>query len=154
MCYGCVPVGGTEYDIRFLRFAFDMCIGSLRQRALFFLALYFSCCQAVLSVALTGCRLCPSVADTTFRLKETLRIPLKFPYLPATGTYSHPCLRCASLAHPCASVACCQTKFQVPLTAFIMHPYFDEPYRHLVKHWKDCFNLKKKNKLLSNCGIL
>ena len=154
MCYGCVPVGGTEYDIRFLRFAFDMCIGSLRQRALFFLALYFSCCQAVLSVALTGCRLCPSVADTTFRLKETLRIPLKFPYLPATGTYSHPCLRCASLAHPCASVACCQTKFQVPLTAFIMHPYFDEPYRHLVKHWKDCFYLKKKNKLLSNCGIL
>ena len=62
--------------------------------------------------------------------------------------------KCASLAHPCASVACCQTKFQVPLTAFIMHPYFDEPYRHLVKHWKDCFYLKKKNKLLSNCGIL
>ena len=53
--------------------------------------------------------------------------------------------KCASLVHPCTSVACCQTKFQVPLTAFIMHPYFDEPYRHLVKHWKDCFNPLKKN---------
>ena len=74
-----------------------------------FLGTCFSCCQAVLSVALTGCRLCPSDADTTFRLKETLRIPLKFPYLPAPGTYSHPCLRCASLARPCASVAgCCR----------------------------------------------
>ena len=56
--------------------------------------------------------------------------------------------KCASLAHPCASVACCQTKFQVPLTAFIMHPYFGELYRHLVKHWKDCFNLKKKTNCL------
>ena len=26
--------------------------------------------------------------------------------------------KCASLVHPCTSVACCQTKFQVPLTAF------------------------------------
>ena len=140
--------GGTEYDIRFLRFAFDMCIGSLRQRALFFLALYFSCCQAVLSVALTGCRLCPSVADTTFRLKETLRIPLKFPYLPATGTYSHPCLRCASPAHPCASAAGLPTKFQVPLTVCFMHPHSGVQHRYLVKHWKDRLNHKSKMQCL------
>ena len=56
--------------------------------------------------------------------------------------------KCASLVHPCTSVACCQTKFQVPLTAFIMHPYFDEPYRHLVKHWKDCFYHRKKKCIL------
>ena len=33
---------------------------------------------------------------------------------------------CASPALPCAGVACCQTKFQVPLTAFKMHSHFDE----------------------------
>lgn len=148
MCYGCVPVGGTEYDIRFLRFAFDMCIGSLRQRALFFLALYFSCCQAVLSVALTGCRLCPSVADTTFRLKETLRIPLKFPYLPAPGTYSHPCLRCASLARPCASVAYYQTKFQVPLASIIRYPRSGEQYSVFCQTLERLF-LSSKEKLVS-----
>ena len=35
---------------------------------------------------------------------------------------------CASLARPCASVACCRTKFQVP-----------------VKHWKDGFYRQKQN---------
>ena len=44
---------------------------------------------------------------------------------------------CASLVHPCTSVACCQTKFQVPLTAFIRHLYFDEPGSISYKHWKD-----------------
>ena len=33
---------------------------------------------------------------------------------------------CASLVHPCTSVACCQTKFQVPLTVLKMHPHFGE----------------------------
>mgnify|MGYP003244902812 CR=1 FL=1 len=39
--------------------------------------------------------------------------------------------KCASLVHPCTSVACCQTKFQ-----------------YSVKHGKDCFYPKKKNGLL------
>ena len=52
--------------------------------------------------------------------------------------------KCASLAHPCASVACCQTKFQVPLTAFIRHLYFDEPCCYSDKHWKDGFNNNKQ----------
>ena len=52
---------------------------------------------------------------------------------------------CASLALPCASVAGCQTKFQVPLTALKMHPYFGEPGSYHVKHWKDCFDNRKKN---------
>ena len=96
----------------------------ITQRALFFLALYFSCCQAVLSVALTGCRLCPSDTDTTFRLKETLRIPLKFPYLPALGTYSHPCLRWAALARPWASVAgCCRNSKRLSQTAYIVSAF-------------------------------
>ena len=55
---------------------------------------------------------------------------------------------CASLVHPCTSVACCQTKFPVPLTALIRHPYFDERYHYSVKHGKDCFYQKKKNGLL------
>ena len=55
---------------------------------------------------------------------------------------------CASLVHPCTSVACCQTKFQVPLTALKRHPYFDGQYQYSVKHGKDCFYLKKKNGLL------
>ena len=52
---------------------------------------------------------------------------------------------CASLVHPCTSVARCQTKFQVPLTALIRHLCFNEPYRYSDKHWKDCFYSKKKN---------
>ena len=52
--------------------------------------------------------------------------------------------RCASLAS-CASVAGCQTKFQVPLTALIMHPHFGEPCSTFVKHWKDGFYHRKKN---------
>ena len=56
--------------------------------------------------------------------------------------------KCASLVHPCTSVACCQTKFPVPLTALIRHPNFDERYHYSVKHGKDCFYQKKKNGLL------
>ena len=55
---------------------------------------------------------------------------------------------CASLVHSCTSVVCCQTKFPVPLTALIRHPYFDERYHYSVKHGKDCFYQKKKNGLL------
>ena len=55
---------------------------------------------------------------------------------------------CTSLARPCASVACCRTKFQVPLTALKRHPYFDGQYQYSVKHGKDCFYPKKKNGLL------
>ena len=51
---------------------------------------------------------------------------------------------CASLVHPCTSVACCQTKFPVPLTALIRHLHFGEPCRYSDKHWKDCFNHKKE----------
>ena len=53
--------------------------------------------------------------------------------------------KCASLVHPCTSVACCQTKFQVPLTALIRHLYFGGPCSYSDKHWKDCFNHLKKN---------
>ena len=38
---------------------------------------------------------------------------------------------CASLALPCASVARYRAKFQVPLTALKMHPYFGEPPRYI-----------------------
>jgi hypothetical protein len=38
---------------------------------------------------------------------------------------------CASLALPCASVARCRTKFQVPLAALKMHPYFGKPPRYI-----------------------
>ena len=51
---------------------------------------------------------------------------------------------CASLVHPCTIVACCQTKFQVPLTVLTRHPYFDEQYQDSVKHGKDCFYQKRK----------
>ena len=51
---------------------------------------------------------------------------------------------CASLVHPCTSVACCQTKFPAPLTALIRHPYFDEPCCYSDKHWKDGFNNNKQ----------
>ena len=44
----------------------------------------------------------------------------------------------------CASVAGCQAKFQVPLTAFIRHLYFDEPCCYSDKHWKDGFNNNKQ----------
>ena len=44
---------------------------------------------------------------------------------------------CASLVHPCTSVACFLTKFPVFLTAFIRHLYFDEPCSNSYKHRKD-----------------
>ena len=44
---------------------------------------------------------------------------------------------CASLVHPCTSVACFLTKFPVSLTAFIRHLYFDEPCSNSYKHRKD-----------------
>ena len=44
---------------------------------------------------------------------------------------------CASLVHPCTSVACFLTKFPVSLTAFIRHLYFDEPCSNSYKHQKD-----------------
>ena len=53
--------------------------------------------------------------------------------------------KCASLVHPCTSVACCQTKFPVSLTALIRHLYFGEPCSYSGKHWKDCFHNQKKN---------
>ena len=52
---------------------------------------------------------------------------------------------CTSLARPCASVACCRTKFQVPLTALLRHPHFGGRYRQTVKHWKDGFYRQKQN---------
>jgi hypothetical protein len=52
---------------------------------------------------------------------------------------------CASLVHPCTSVACCQTKFQVPLTVLEMHPHFSERCSITVKHEKDGFHSRKKN---------
>ena len=55
---------------------------------------------------------------------------------------------CASLVHPCTSVACCQTKFQVPLTALIRHLHFDDQYQYFVKHRKDGFYRKKQNRPL------
>ena len=55
---------------------------------------------------------------------------------------------CASLVHPCTSVACCQTKFPVPLTALIRHLHFDDQYQYFVKHRKDGFYRKKKNRPL------
>ena len=44
---------------------------------------------------------------------------------------------CASLVHPCTSVACFLMKFPVSLTAFIRHLYFDEPCSNSYKHQKD-----------------
>ena len=60
---------------------------------------------------------------------------------------------CASLVHPCTSVACCQTKFQVPLTVLKMHPYFSEQCSITVKHGKDCFHSKKKNMYFRTVGF-
>ena len=55
---------------------------------------------------------------------------------------------CTSLVHPCTSVARCQTKFPVPLTALIRHLHFDDQYQYFVKHRKDGFYRKKKNRPL------
>lgn len=44
---------------------------------------------------------------------------------------------CASLVHPCISVAYCLTKFQVSLTALITHLHFAEPCSNSFKYRKD-----------------
>ena len=60
---------------------------------------------------------------------------------------------CTSLVHPCTSVARCQTKFPVPLTALIRHLYFDEPYSDSDKHWKDCFYRVTQNMPFRTAGF-
>ena len=74
-------------------------------RAAFFLA------EPVFPVALTECGGCPSVADTTLTSKGIL---LKKMAVPATGAKSHPCSNCASLTHPCVSVAGCSKECKPP----------------------------------------
>ena len=49
---------------------------------------------------------------------------------------------CASLALPCASVAGCRTKFQVPLTSLIRYPYSDERSSAFARHWQASFFMK------------
>ena len=63
-------------------------------------------------------------------------------------------LICTSLAHPCASVAGFQAKFQVPLAVVIRHLHFDEPYSDFVKHWKDSFYNQKRNTHIRNSVFL
>ena len=46
------------------------------------------------------------------------------------------------------SCAGCQMKFPVPLTALIRHLHFDDQYQYFVKHRKDGFYRKKKNRPL------
>ena len=55
---------------------------------------------------------------------------------------------CASLARPCASVACCRTKFQVPLTVLKMHPHFDEQFCDLSNIGKTGLINKRKTCIL------
>ena len=99
--------------------------------------LSFRCfdCVAVLSVN-CGCNITPARGTKNFEA-----------YFVRSGNRHKftSMFKCASLVHPCTSVACCQTKFPVPLTALIRHLYFDEPYSDSDKHWKDCFNPLKKN---------
>lgn len=62
------------------------------------------------------------------------------------------CFHCiASLSVVCGcgrKPARCRMKFQVPLTAFLMHPHISEPCRYAVKHWKDRLNSKRKQSSL------
>ena len=44
---------------------------------------------------------------------------------------------CASLVHPCTSIACFQMKFQVPLAALIRHLSFDEQCRFSIRKRQD-----------------
>ena len=51
-------------------------------------------------------------------------------------------LICTSLAHPCASVAGFQAKFQVPLTSLIRYPHSDERSSAFARHWQASFFMK------------
>ena len=55
---------------------------------------------------------------------------------------------CASLAHPCASVAKGRTKFQVPLTALTMHPQLTNHAALLSNIGKTIFIATSKTYLL------
>ena len=100
----------------------------------------FSCFDRILALSVkSGCHLMPARGTGNFGI-----------ILISSGNRHKftSMFKCASLVHPCTSVACCQTKFQVPLTALKRHPYFGEQYQYSVKHGKDCFYPKKKNGLL------
>ena len=78
-----------------------------------------------LSVALTQSQYCPSGTDADKACKGHLEFR-QDNLLSGNRRKFTSVFICASPALPCAGVACCQTKFQVPLTAFKMHPHFDE----------------------------
>ena len=100
---------------------------------------------AGLSAALTAHPVCPSEADANWNLQGHIRISILCLISAGNRRKFTSVFNCASLAHPCASVAGFQVKFQVPLAVVIRHLHFDEPYSDFVKHWKDCFDHNKKN---------
>ena len=83
-----------------------------------------------------GCHISPARGTREFRFAIC-------PVWQPAQIHIHVQMRLAGTS--CASVAGCQTKFRVPLTALIMHPHFGEPCSTFVKHWKDGFYHRKKN---------
>ena len=107
------------------------------------LSTYFFLITKCLSVALTDYLHCPSKTDVTQKFIRGTKNFETYCVFPGNRCKFTSMLICTSLAHPCASVAGFQAKFQVPLAVVIRHLHFDEPYSDFVKHWKDSFYNQK-----------
>ena len=109
-----------------------------------------------LSVALTGCRLCPAVADTYFRLPGALRISILYHIVVATGANSHPCSACASLARPVPALPVVDEILSAPGRLQKLYPQSAEQSCHSVKHWKDTLFIQRETharRSTAFCGI-
>ena len=91
---------------------------------------------------------CPSVADATPNPQGALGISIKFLLRLATGVYSHPCSDTPHWHIPVPVLPVTDEVLRALVQIPIMHPYSDGQTGRDVKHWKDYFNIERKNTFL------
>ena len=96
-----------------------------------------------LFAALTAHPVCPSEADANWNLQGHIRISILCLISAGNRRKFTSVFNCASLAHPVPDEIL-RALVQIP----IMHPYSDGQTGRDVKHWKDYFNIERKNTFL------
>ena len=95
-----------------------------------------------------GFQNCPPVADATPKPQGALGISINSLLRPATGVYSHPCSDTPHWHIPVPVLPVTDEILRALVQIPIMHPYSDGQTGRDVKHWKDYFNIERKNTFL------
>ena len=101
-----------------------------------------------LSAALTAHPVCPSEADANWNLQGHIRISILCLISAGNRRKFTSVFNCASLAHPCASVAGYRRNSKSPCADSDNASASDGQTGRDVKHWKDYFNIERKNTFL------